>query len=130
MLEQQTSRECDELHRDTLKRALVAYELTNLDVATVDMWSQEIVQTPDGREMKTREWAKELDVKHAPSLVFFDTEGKEVFLTEAYLKSFYMHGAIDYVVSGAYRSQPNFQRYLQHRMDALHARGFEIDLMD
>jgi thioredoxin-related protein len=130
MFEQQTCRECDELHRDTLKRPLVAYALTNLDVATVDMWSQNIVQTPDGREMKTRDWAKALDVKHAPSLVFFDTEGNEVFRTEAYLKSFHVHGAIDYVVSGAYKSQPNFQRYLQHRTDALHARGFEIDLMD
>ncbi len=130
MFEQRTCLECDELHQDILKRPLVAYALTNIDVAVVDMWSQDIVQTPDGREMKIREWAKELDVKHAPSLVFFEAKGKEVFRTEAYLKSFHVHGAIDYVVSGAYRSQPNFQRYLQHRTDALHARGFEIDLMD
>lgn len=130
MFEQKTCLECDELHRDTLKRPLVAYALTNLDVAVVDMWSQENVQTPDGRQMQLRDWAKELDVKHAPSLVFFDREGNEIFRTEAYLKSFHVHGAIDYVVSGAYREQPNFQRYLQHRTDALHARGFEIDLMD
>jgi thioredoxin-related protein len=130
MFEQQTCAECDELHRDTLKRPLVAYALTNLDLAVVDMWSRESIQTPDGREMKLSDWARELDVKHAPSLVFFDTRGEEVFRTEAYLKSFHVHGAIDYVVSGAYKSQPNFQRYLQHRTDALHARGFEIDLMD
>ena len=130
MFEQKTCSECDELHHDTLRRPLLAYALTNLDVAVVDMWSEQKMQTPDGREMSVRDWARELDVKYAPSLVFFDTAGKEVFRTEAYLKSFHVHGAIDYVVSGAYRSQPNFQRYLQHRTDVLHARGFEIDLMN
>jgi len=130
MFEQKTCLECDELHQDTLKRPLVAYALTNLDLAVVDMWSSEVIQTPTGRQMEVRDWARELDVKYAPSLVFFDNAGQEVFRTEAYLKSFHVHGAIDYVVSGAYKAQPNFQRYLQHRTNALHARGFEIDLMD
>lgn len=130
MFEQQVCAECDELHGDTLRRPAVAHALTNLDVVVLDMWSPEMIQTPDGRMLKIRDWAKELDVKFAPSLVFFDTAGKEVFRTEAYLKTFHIHGAIDYVVSGAYKAQPNFQRYLQHRTDALHARGFEVDLMN
>lgn len=41
-----------------------------------------------------------------------------------------MHGALDYAATGAYRSQPNFQRFLQVRRDALEALGLEIDLMD
>jgi len=130
MFEQTHCRECDELHQDTLRRPAVANALTNLDVVVVDMWSQDKLQTPDGRELPVRDWARELDVKYAPALVFFDVEGQEVFRTEAYLKSFHVHGAIDYVVSGAYKAQPNFQRFLQHRTDALHARGFEVDLMD
>jgi hypothetical protein len=52
-----------------------------------------------------------------------------VFRTGAYLKTFHVHGAMDYVATGAYQYQPNFQRFLQHRTDALHARGFEVDLM-
>jgi hypothetical protein len=40
-----------------------------------------------------------------------------------------VHGAMDYVATDAYKYQPNFQRFLQHRTDALHARGFEVDLM-
>jgi hypothetical protein len=62
--------------------------------------------------------------------VFFDDGGKEVFRTEAYLKAFHLHGAMDYVVSGAYRWQPEFQRFLQHRRETLQARGFGVDLMD
>lgn len=128
--EQRVCRECDELHNDILKRKEVAIALTNLDTAVVDMWSKEKIQTPDGREMPVDAWAKELGIQFAPSLVFFDTSGREVFRTEAYLRTFHTHGAIDYVVSGAYRFQPNFQRFLQHRTEVLHARGFEVDLME
>jgi thioredoxin-related protein len=62
--------------------------------------------------------------------VFFDAEGKEVFRTAGYLKAFHIHGALDYVATGTYRSQPNFQRYLEARRGALEARGFKVDLMD
>ena len=130
MFEQGNCRECDELHRETLSRSAVAYALTNLDVAQVDLWSRDRLQTPDGREMATPDWIAELGIQHAPSLVFFDPEGSEVFRTEAYLRSFHVHGAIDYVVSGAYRRQPSFQRFLQHRTELLGERGFTVDLMD
>jgi thioredoxin-related protein len=93
------------------------------------MWSKEPIETPDGRSLTMDKWVTELGVKHAPSMVFFDPTGKEVFRTGAYLKTFHVHGAMDYVATGAYQYQPNFQRFLQHRTDALHARGFEVDLM-
>ncbi len=130
LFEQAACKPCDELHNDALKRPSVAAAMTNLDIAQVNMWSEEKVQTPDGRELEIRQWARELGVQYAPSLIFFDRKGQEVFRTEAYLKSFHLHGAMDYVVSGAYRAQPNFQRFLQHRTDALHARGIAVDLMD
>ncbi len=130
MFEQGNCRECDELHRETLSRREVAYALTNLDVAQVDLWSSDRLQTPEGREMTVRDWIAELGIQHAPSLVFFDVDGSEVFRTEAYLRSFHVHGAIDYVVSGAYRRQPSFQRFLQHRTELLGERGFTVDLMD
>ena len=49
---------------------------------------------------------------------------------EGYLKSFHIHGAMDYVATGAYLRQLSFQRYLQERRAALEARGFTVDLMD
>ena len=128
--EQKVCRECDELHQDLLRRREVAIALTNLDTAVVDIGSRETLQTPDGRELPAEQWARELGIQYAPSLVFFDREGREVFRTEAWLRTFHLHGALDYVVSGAYRHQPNFQRFLQHRTDLLHARGFKVDLME
>lgn len=129
MFEQKTCKTCDELHQELLRRPMIAHALTNLDAVVVDIWSKDKIQTPDGREMSIRQWAKELDIQYAPSLVFFDNAGAEVFRTEAYLRGFHIHGAMDYVSTGSYVTQPNFQRYLQNRTDALHARGFEVDLM-
>ncbi len=130
LFEQRECGDCDELHRDILRRREVGLALSNLDVGQVDMFSADTLQAPDGREMAARDWARELRVQYAPTLVFFDPAGEEVFRTEAYLKSFHIHGAIDYVVTGAYRTQPSFQRFLQARREALSARGFDVDLMD
>jgi thioredoxin-related protein len=71
-----------------------------------------------------------LGIEYTPSLVFFDAQGLEVFRTAGFLKAFHIHGALDYVATGAYLRQPNFQRYLEARRAALEARGFKIDLME
>ena len=130
MFEQGSCAECEELHDDILSQPGVAHALTNVDVAQIDLRGDASVQTPDGRTLTQRDWARELGIEYAPSLVFFDQAGKEVFRTEAYLRSFHVHGAIDYVVSGAYRWQPSFQRFLQHRTELLGERGITVDLMN
>lgn len=129
IFEQPDCTHCDELHNDVLKRQEIAYSLSNLDVAQVNIQAEDTLQTPKGETLSMTAWAKQIGIKYTPSLVFFDTAGKEVFRTEAYLKSFHLHGAMDYASSQAYQHQPSFQRFLQHRMDVMQAQGFEIDLM-
>jgi thioredoxin-related protein len=72
--------------------------------------------------------ARQLDVKYAPSMVFFDKAGKEVFRTEAYLKAFHVQSVLDYVASAAYHTQPNFQRFIAARAEKLEAQGIHVDL--
>ena len=127
---QQDCDTCDELYNDIFKRKEVAYSLSNLDLAQANPNDTAKIQTPDGKEMTVAEWAKALEIKYSPSLVFFDTAGKEVFRTEAYFKAFHTHGALDYVTSSAYTWMPEFQRYLQHRREALAAHGFPANLME
>lgn len=129
MFEQPTCKACDELHEDILKREPVIYSLSAFDGAIVDRFSQAPLQTPDGREIPARDWASELGIEYTPSLVFFDAAGHEVFRTEGYLKAFHLHGALDYVATGAYNWQPSFQRYLAARRELLAAHGIEIELM-
>jgi len=84
---------CDELYNDIFKRKELAYSLSNLDLAQANPDDDTKIQTPDGKEMTLAEWAKTLEIKYSPSLLFFDTDGKEVFRTEAYFKAFHLHGA-------------------------------------
>ena len=120
---------CDELHNDMLKRAEGKKQLSRFNVTLLDMWSDKKIINPDGKSVKIRDWVKQLDVKYAPSMIYFNAKGEEVFRTDAYLKSFHTHSVMDYVASGAYKIQPNFQRYIDTRADELRKQGIEVDLM-
>jgi thioredoxin-related protein len=130
MFEQKQCAACDELHNDMLNRAEGRAQLARFNVALFDMWSDEKITTPAGKQMKVRDWVQQLDVKYAPSMVYFNASGEEVFRSDAYLKAFHTHSVMDYVASGAYKEQPNFQRYIDARADALREQGIEVDLMD
>lgn len=130
MFEQKDCASCDELHADVLQRPEARTQLARFDVVLLDMWSPEPVKRPDGRTGSVTDWARELDVKYAPTLVFFDAGNKEVFRTEAYLKAFHILSSMDYVASGAYREYPEFQRFISARADELEAQGITVDLME
>ena len=67
---------------------------------------------------------------YAPSVVFFDAAGAEVFRVEAYVRAFHLQSALEYVATGAYLKELNFQRYIQARADALRGNGARVDLME
>jgi len=129
MFEQKECAPCDELHLDILQRPESREQLQRVDAVLLDMWSNAPLRRPDGKTTSVAQWAGELNVQYAPTLVFFDEHGIEVFRTEAYLKAFHTQSAIDYVASAAYREQPSFQRYISARADALEARGVHVDIM-
>ncbi|OOZ38592.1 thioredoxin [Solemya pervernicosa gill symbiont] len=126
--EQKQCATCDELHGDTLKRKPLQQAMAYFDVALVDIWSNDPLITPDGKRTTARNWAKQMNVQFTPSLLFFDSTGSETFRTEAYLRAFHVESAMLYVSSGAYNSEPEFQRFVQGRADQLHEQGIEVDL--
>jgi len=130
LFEQKQCLECDELHLDILKRQPVRKSLDQYRVALLDLWSTDAITTPAGEQTTVRQWADALDIRYAPSMLIFDREGSEVFRTEAYLKAFHVHGALDYVLDGEYLREPEFQRYLQVRREEMEAKGIKVDLME
>ncbi len=130
LFEQKVCAACDELHLDILKREESQELLKSFDVVLLDMWSGESIETPLGKHVPIAQWAKMLDVKYAPSLVFFNRSGTEVFRAEAYLKAFHIQSVMDYVASEAYVDEPEFQRFIDRRADRLRARGIEVNLME
>ncbi|VAW51273.1 thioredoxin SoxW [hydrothermal vent metagenome] len=130
MFEQKKCNTCDELHLDILKRKESIELLSRFNVVVFDMWSSDEVITPSGKKIKIRDWVKKLNIKYTPSLLFFDKKGKEIFRSDAYLKAFHTQSVLDYVSSGAYKTQSNFQRYVDKRADHLREQGVGVNLMD
>jgi thioredoxin-related protein len=120
---------CDELHRDILAHPDLQGVLSQFDIALLDVWSSDKLIRPSGEELSATQWATELNITYAPSLLFFDAQGREVFRSEAYMKRFHIHAVLDYVATGSYRQEPNFQRFVQARADHLREQGIDIDLM-
>lgn len=130
MFEQKQCRGCDELHNDILLRKESKRLINNFDVAVIDMWSNEEIVTHKGKKIKISDWAKELSVQYAPTQIYFDRQGEEVFRIEAYLRSFHVQSVMDYVSSHAYKDQKNFQRYIDARADRLREQGQQVDIMN
>ena len=129
MFEQKQCAECDELHGDILKRKESKEQLAKFNVSVLDMWSENIITQPKGKKTTIKKWAKQLNIQYAPSLVYFDPEGNEVFRSDAYLKSFHVQSIMDYVSSGDYKKQTNFQRYIDARANKLEEQGIHVDIM-
>jgi thioredoxin-related protein len=130
LFEQKKCRDCDEMHKDIFKRKETLAQVKKFNVVRMDIWSKDKIVSPAGKSMTMKEFAKQLDVKYVPSLVFFDGTGNDVFRTEAYLKSFHIQSVMDYVASGEYKTEPSLQRFLQRRAEKLEAQGIHVDLMD
>lgn len=130
LFEQKQCRICDEYHRDIFQRPETRQQLARFNIVRLDMWANTPLLDVDGKPVTARQLAKRLDVKYAPTMVFLDKNGKEVFRTEAYLRAFHVQSVLDYVASGAYRSEPSFQRFIARRADQLEAQGVHVDLME
>ena len=98
-------------------------------VARADIASAEALKTPNGKSLAMRDWARQLKIAYTPSFVFFDAGGREVFRVEGYLRPFHLASSLDYVASGAYRKQPEFQRFIEARAAARREKGEKIELM-
>ncbi len=128
LFEQKECPVCDEMHGEAFRRPATRKLLAAFDVALIDIWDKTQLTTPAGKRLTAAEWVRELQVQYAPSLVFFDARGREVFRTEAYLRPFHLQSAMDYVASGAYKTQTEFQRFVQDRADHMREQGIEVDL--
>ena len=128
LFEQKVCAECDILHADILNHPATPGLMEKFDVVQLDMWGKTPVVTPDGKSLTASDWAKALGVVYAPSVVMFDANGKEQMRIEAMLKTFHFQSVLEYIASGAYREQANFQRYIEERSRILRETGTEVDI--
>jgi thioredoxin-related protein len=127
--EQKDCPDCAALHTRILADPDVRRELARFDAVQLDMWARRTpITTPDGKKLMVMDWAKQLDVKYAPAIVLIDATGHEVLRWEAGFRVFHTAGMLDYVASGAYRTEPNFQRFLTGRADRIRETGRSVNI--
>jgi len=126
--EQKDCPNCDILHEKVLADAGTRAIIKQAENVQLDMWSDTPVITPAGKQTTARQWAKELDVKYAPSIVLFNEVGEEVIRTEAFFKVFHTQGVFTYLLTGAYKTEPSFQRFLAEHAEVIREQGRDVDI--
>jgi thioredoxin-related protein len=128
LFEQKQCAACDELHQRGFVNRDARALIGKFDVARLELFGSERLVTPQGKTLTAEQWGREMKIAYTPTLVFFDAKGAEAFRIEAYLRPFHLASVLDYVASGAYRSEPSFQRYIQGRAEKIRAGGGRVDL--
>ncbi len=105
---------CDILHTQPLQRKVVRKLFDGFESVQLDMWSDTPLIKPDGQRSTARDWAKELGIFYAPSIVFFDERGSEIIRVDSVVHLFRLRNVLNYVVSRGYLTEPNFLRWSSH----------------
>lgn len=127
--EQKDCSGCDTLHQNIFRQPATREQLKRFHVLQLDRWSDAPLVTPQGQKTTARQWATSLNVAYVPTAVLFD-RGKEVIRIEALLKAFHVQSVLDYAASGAYRTQPDLQRFIRARAERLLEHGVTVDLWE
>ncbi|MBW8369514.1 MAG: thioredoxin fold domain-containing protein [Thiobacillus sp.] len=126
--EQKDCPDCEVLHRRVLADPDTRAVIAKFDNVQLDMWSRDMITTPDGKRMPVRDWVRQLGVNYAPGIVLFDAGGKEVIRWESSFRVFHTLGMFDYVESGSYRKEPSFQRFLAAKTEHIREAGLDVNI--
>lgn len=126
--EQKDCPDCEVLHRRVIADPEVKRALSKFDNVRFDMWSRDLITTPDGRRMAVRDWVRELGVNYAPGIVLFNPAGREVIRWESSFRVFHTMGMFDYVSSRDYEKEPSFQRYLASVTEHIREQGRDVNI--
>lgn len=110
LFEQPRCHACDVLHSEPLQNPLVRKRLEAFEVVQLNVWDDQTrVLTPDGKRLTARQWARELGLFYAPTLLLFDERGKEIIRVDSVVQLFRLANVLRYVADKAYLNYPLFQ---------------------
>lgn len=111
---------CQAFFENNLGQAdIEAYLRAHFDVVPIDIFGDNTVTTLDGDELTEREFAIFEGTNFTPSLIFYDTLGKQVLRLRGYYPPYQFRAALEFVADGHYKSA-TFAEYLSRGEDAMH----------
>lgn len=111
IFEQGECHACDVLHTGPLRRKVVREPLSRFEVVQLDMHADTPVVTPQGKSTTAREWARQLGLFYAPTLIFFDEQGREIIRVDSVVQFVRLRNVLRYVLTKGYLEEPNFLRW-------------------
>jgi len=120
--------ECDIIHNTLLKNKETRKLLKKLDLYQVDLNSNKNIATPKGMILNIKEWTKQLNISNTPTIIYFNENGDEIIRVESLFKTFHFQSIIDYVLSDAFKTEKEFQRYLTQRSNKIREQGKDVDI--
>jgi len=111
LFEKGNCKTCQQLHNETLNKLDVQKLLQQFDAVRLDMWSDTQVITPSGDKETAVEWAENLGLFYAPTIVFFDEAGSEIYRIDSLVKLRRLSGILRYIISGDYTDEPNYESW-------------------
>ena len=93
---------CDVLHGQSLRDSEIFRNFEDIDSVQIDMWSDTPVVTPAGERTTARDWAAQLGLFYAPSILFFDEYGKEILRVDSVVAFYRLRHVLTYIRTKAY----------------------------
>ena len=109
--EQGECHSCELLHSGPLSKQAVLDEIAKLQAVQLDMWSDTEIVIPDGTKTTARDWAADLQLFNAPTIIFFDEAGEEIIRIDSVIEFYRLLGVLDYVNRRGYELEPNYQQW-------------------
>jgi len=127
-IEEANCKNCDLLHHKTLQNPVTRKLVKQFESVQFNRYSNKQITTPLADKTTVKQWADKLGLSYLPAIIFFDSNKKEVMRIDAQMRSFHMQSVFDYVLSGAYKTEKNFQRYISARADKIREKGIDVDI--
>jgi thioredoxin-related protein len=111
---------CDVLHTSLLADPEIRDRMSRFEAVQLPFWEDEPVITPLGERTTARKWAEELGLFYTPTLIIFDSHGREIIRVDSVVQFYRLRNVLDYVLSGGYRDYPTFQRWRESRSPGIY----------
>ncbi|MEA3275482.1 MAG: thioredoxin fold domain-containing protein [Pseudomonadota bacterium] len=90
---------------------IVEYTQRHFDIVPIDIWGVAEVTDLDGDLLTERDYSLKKGTSFTPSIVFFDTSGREALRLRGYYPPYQFRAALEYVADGHYQRE-SFRDYL------------------
>ncbi|NVZ11078.1 thioredoxin fold domain-containing protein [Allochromatium humboldtianum] len=106
---------CDVLHGRVLRLPETQRRFEALDAVQLDRRSDTPVITPKGERTTARAWADALEIRHAPAVLFFDEQGRELERLDSVLDFQRLDQVLDDILAQDERDQDRRSATSSHR---------------